>query len=480
MKKIILGSLAVGMCLALAACGTTTNADAAVSTLSNQLDHTANIISNVQTVSPTQITAENMSEFASYNSSNAQNSFTSEEYYKLGILNKTALIKNHLSGLKLSKAQQSAVRDLTEDLAQYTNSVSNSKTELSNTLRSIENLKRNYSKNEERINAKLSRLASNSNARLSYYQNILNTLSQLEQFIKTDTSTDTKTENPSNLGVKIVDLKDLENKESEEETTLENNKTTKASLQKNIDTYLPETKCPECGEKVNGKICPNCGKQLPIQNATKQINNSTLQPINNMPINNMPINNPAINPINNPMNMPINNGIYNYTNPANPYRFNSNNINHAAYPYGNGYYGGGNYGMYGINNGYYNAGIFNPNRNTDTYAPYMRNIDTYKGFGYGEENATFVNDEIENDKKKDVKVEEKQEEPEEVLQETVAQEEKTKEEAKVNVVEPENENRQPKLRRNVAKNVTRKAPPEEAKAHEKIHKFEEVENEKFS
>lgn len=384
MKKVILGTLALGMCLTLTACGTPAKTDATISTLSNQLDHTANIISSVQTVSPTQITAENMNEYASMNAGNAQNSLTNEEYYKLDILNKAAIIKNNLSGLKLSKAQKFAVRDLTDDLSKYTNSVSNSKSELSTTLKAIESLKKNYTKNEDRITAKLNRLISNSNARLSYYQNILNTLSQLQQLIKTDSGT----QNPSNLGVKIADVKDVENKENTPTQTDKEDKSTKTTLQKNIDTYLPETKCPECGEKVNGKVCPNCGKEV--------VSNQQTNPINN-----------PVAPIN---NMPINNGYYyNNANPANPYKFNSNNINHAAYPYGNyGYYGANfanngiynngyngiyNNGMY--NNGFYNnAGIFNPNRNTDTYAPYMRNIDTYKGFGYGENmngNATFAN-----------------------------------------------------------------------------------------
>ncbi len=464
MKKIFLGTLALGMCLTLTACGTPAKTDATISTLSNQLDHTANIISSVQTVSPTQITAENMNEYASMNAGNAQNSLTNEEYYKLDILNKTAILKNNLSGLKLSKAQMFAVRDLTDDLSKYTNSVSNSKSELSTTLKAIESLKKNYTKNEERITAKLNRLISNSNARLSYYQNILNTLSQLQQFIKTESGT----QNPSNLGVKIADVKDVENKENTSAQTDKEEKSTKTGLQKNIDTYLPETKCPECGEKVNGKVCPKCGKEVVV------------------------IKNPQTNPINNPVapinNMPINNGYYyNNANPANPYKFNSNSINHAASPYGNyGYYGTNfanngvynngyngiyNSGIYGngyngmYNNGFYNnAGIFNPNRNTDTYAPYMRNIDTYKGFGYGENmngNATFVN---------------LDEEIETPAEETSKTNEKT-DEAKIQIINTPDE--APSL---TSKNLKfRKHRPakiekeKQAKAHQQISK-DEIEN----
>ena len=53
MKKILLGTFAIGMCFVLSACGTSQN-DATLTKLGNQLDETANTISKIQTLNPTE------------------------------------------------------------------------------------------------------------------------------------------------------------------------------------------------------------------------------------------------------------------------------------------------------------------------------------------------------------------------------------------------------------------------------------------
>lgn len=357
MKKIILGSLAVAMCFTVTACGTS-QGNATVTSLGNQLDQTANTISSVETVSPTELTlSEVMNEEESKDSCKhslhdnmllAQQSLLNEEYYKMDILNKTSKIKNKLSkDVKLSKAQANAVKELTSNLTKYTNSVGYTRNELKNTVKSISSLKKNTDKNSDKINAKLNKLACNSNTRACYYQNILNTLNQIENFIGIDeddtNSQDSTTETPNNL-------------ENETNSTEPQNK---SGLPKNIDTYLPSTNqtCPKCGNEItdaqNNKTCPNCGAEL-------------VTPIPVTPYNNMPYNTPY--------NAP-------YNTPYNPY--NSNNFNPYANNYGGMPY---NYGMqnYGYNTPYapYNRAGFNPNRNTDSFGPMARNIDTYRGYGY--------------------------------------------------------------------------------------------------
>ncbi len=379
MKKFFLGALALTMCVALTACGSA-KPDATISSLSTQLDNTANIVSKVQTISPTDISTNDMSQFSTMSAESARGSLANEEYYKMDILNKTAKIKNGLSGLKLSKAQASAIRDLTDNLTKYTNSVSNSKSELSSTVKSISSMKKNYNKNQDKINAKLNRLANNSNARVSYYQNILNTLDQIEQYIQ-------PSQDEKSLGYNIADVEDVVDDTNQEQEKEDKQVTHKRhNMKRNIDTYLPQTTCPECGKEINGKVCPNCGKTVVIPERVHQTDNR----LNN-----------GVAPINYGYGngaMPMYNGYYgyngNFMNPANPYGFNSNNINYGAYP--NRF--GGNYGFYGNN-------MLNPNRNTDTYAPYMRNIDTYKGFGgYNgiNQQTTFVSKE-----ETDEKIEEK-------------------------------------------------------------------------
>ncbi len=257
MKKILLGVTATALSLTLAACGTSAN-DAAVKSLSNQLDETSNTISDFKIVNPSDIsmTKETLSTLATSDNSiydnliNTQQSLLNEEYYKTDILSRTANIKNCLSkDIKLSKAQISAVKDLTNNLSKYTNSISYTKSELNSAVKSVSTMKKNASKNADKISAKLSRIVCNSNARSAYYENILNTLSQLENFLccedcNNDTSEET-TQQPSTTENEQSQPATLQSKNIENETNPQNstksseNQSTQKGLPINIDTYAP-------------------------------------------------------------------------------------------------------------------------------------------------------------------------------------------------------------------------------------------------
>ena len=296
MKKIFLGITAVALTLTLAACGTS-GSSAAITSLSNQLDETSNTVSNMQTVNTSDISLAKSLESDGLLAStrNTQQALLNEELYKTDILEKTAELKSSLSkDLKLSKAQISAVKDLTTNLAKYTNSVSYSKSELSNTVKSISSLKKNVAKNSDRISAKLNRLACNSNSRSAYYENILNTLEELENILpeasgtETNETTQTKTKN--------IDTYAIEPQNAENSETADN-----ADNSETTDDTENQTNCPNC-------------QQYPINNPNYRINGA---------------------------------------------------------------------------NRYFNR--FNPNRNTDTYGPTLRNIDTYgiNSYNYGYGNAGY-------------------------------------------------------------------------------------------
>lgn len=195
MKKLVLGILAVSMCLTLTGCKN--EQDGAVTSLGNQLDETANTLSNFSTINPNDINvdkdtldkiATNASKENMYdNLISTQHALLNEEYYKTNILDKTAKIKNNLnSDLKLSKAQISALKELTSNLQRYTTSINYSKNELNNSVKAISNMKKNVDKNADKINVKLNKLACNSNVRSTYYENIINTLNQIEGYISSD------------------------------------------------------------------------------------------------------------------------------------------------------------------------------------------------------------------------------------------------------------------------------------------------------
>lgn len=257
MKKILLGFTATALSLTLAACGTSAN-DAAVKSLSNQLDETSNTISDFKIVNPSDISMskETLSTLATSDKSiydnliNTQQSLLNEEYYKTDILSRTANIKNCLSkDIKLSKAQISAVKDLTNNLSKYTNSISYTKSELNSAVKSVSTMKKNASKNADKINAKLSRIVCNSNARSAYYQNILNTLTQLENYLCCDDcNNDTNEENtqqPSptennQTQSATSQSKNIENKtNSQNSTESTESQSTQKGLPINIDTYAP-------------------------------------------------------------------------------------------------------------------------------------------------------------------------------------------------------------------------------------------------
>ncbi len=373
MKKIILGATALIMCVALAGCGSTTSA---ITSLENQLDETANTISSIQSVNPSDISlTQSMLEGTSStsdsdeiynNSQNTQQSLATEEFYKMDILNKTAKIKNNLSkDLKLSKAQISAVNDLTNSLNRYTNSVAYSKNEMDNTVKSISTMKKNVDKNSDKINAKLNRLMCNSNARSTYYQNILNTLDQIETY---------------------VGCEDCKN---DTYSYAENNHEQNFAPQKNMKKF--DMPAPEKSENVAEDVSNDI------------FNSNNINRLGGYGMNGGYLPNGA-------------NGVGYGAGYGAPYGINRNvgrngliyNSNGAGYGYGANGYGVNNYGAdgytnygangYGANgygaNGYgangYGAngyGVaynrlygtrFNPNRNTDTYAPLMRNIDTYQ------------------------------------------------------------------------------------------------------
>lgn len=331
MKKIFLGAIAVTLSLALTACGTSANS-ATITNLGNQLDETANTVSNIQTVNPTDLNlTKNMLETMSSSTSNnklysnaynTQQNLINEEYYKTDILKKTANIKNSLSkDIKLSKAQITAVKDLTSSLAKYTNSIAYTQGEMTNTIKSISSMKKNIDKNSDKINAKLNRLACNSNSRSSYYENLLNTLEQLETCL--DIEEESNTQN----------IQTMDNKTDNSDHTSDTTDNEQNDANNNIDTYRP-------GNKNHKKIkqCPDCQPNYPSKY--------------NENLNNAKNYNQYYNP------NAVNNGIY----------------NNPAVPYGN---------------VYNRFNRFNPSRNTDTYGPTMRNIDTYgynsanNGYGYG-------------------------------------------------------------------------------------------------
>ena len=318
MKKLILGITGVLLSITLMACGASTS-DATLTSLANQLDETSNTISSMQTANPSELVLSNyttQNEQIYQNARNTQQNLLNEEYYKTDILQETAKIKNCLGkNLKLSKAQISAIKDLTSSLAKYTNSVSYTQSEMKNAIKSVSNMKKNVDKNADKINAKLNKIACNSNARSSYYENILNTLAELENCLDIESMSNT-----------------TQNANYAEQNTDTQTESEKSGLVKNIDTYISNDN----------------------ENTENDTNHTPYYPNTN----NLPYANDFVRP---PYYFGRYGNVYNRYDRFNPNRntdtYGPMTRNIDTYGRGNANYGYNGYGNYGngINNGFYNG-----------------------------------------------------------------------------------------------------------------------------
>ncbi len=377
MKKIIVTITALLLCVTLMGCGNQ-NTNSTMTDLCNQLDSTSNTISTLETVNPNNINfskemletiPEKSSDNFYRNMLQTQQTLLNEEYFKTAILGHTAKIKNNISSdIKLAKSQNNAIRELTSNLKKYTNSITNTKNDMSTAIKNISSLKKNFENNCETINAKMNRINCNSNSRLSYYQNIISTLKEIEDNLNLDNRKNNEYQNSNSIS-----QQNQINQKAESQTD------------KTLETDSNKENC--CDNKLE-----NCQNDEQCQQ-------------NNVEVKQTPYNTFNSNNINRLAYAPYAYGNYYYGNVANPmyapYR-NSNFGMNGMYGMNgiytpNGLYGMNGFGMYGnygampynfYGNAFpnsiaeYNTGNMNfGNRyiqNTDTYAPIVRNIDTYR------------------------------------------------------------------------------------------------------
>ena len=332
-NKILLGGLSLLLCLTMTACGNS-NENTAINSLSNQLDRTNNSVASIKEISESDfdIAEDVMDKFADENYADnlqrniniTKNALLQEQLYKQEVLDKTAKIKNYLSrdDIKLAKKQTSALKDLTNSLSKYNYNVAYSGNEYNSTFRNYNSMKRYADRNTYRLNAKLNKLACNSNARCSYYENLLNTLNQVENVLGIQ---DDNTQLPNTI---------IDNKTQTDNNSIIENQNNKT----NIDSYQ------------NDKNSTDFNTINTIDDRKKEsINNDNIDNQQNINANNQ----------NNPTNQNYQRNRYQY-----------NNLGRRN--------------------------IFNPNRNTDTYGPMNRNIDTYRDNNYNGLNNGIYNNGIYN------------------------------------------------------------------------------------
>lgn len=369
--KILIYSMSILSLFLFTGCDSRTDAKS-LTALSNQTERIENVVTidgtdNISSVSPSTF------DLSGYNSiqnhkANSYNNMTRENQLKQEIISLNSEVKCCLKkDVKLAKGKANALKTLTSNISENISKYNKTKSEVTKNVRNINRSLKVPNVNTINAESEYISLNGNMSERYVYLCNIYDNLEQAYFLICENCPNCTSEETPV-----------------QEQTTTKQNKITR--FKKNIDSYAPQTKTIEKNEENKTEETQN--------NSNKNIDSF----INNVP----PVNNGYNNTYGYP-NMPINGGYNQY----------------------NGYY---------YNHGYgYANGLrrFNPGRNTDSFYPYNRNIDTYRfnpNFNYPvngnpieENNSDMVenNENFETQKNHVIEIQPKQE----LVEENVALEE---------------------------------------------------------
>lgn len=322
MKKIFL-SLGCLLFLPVAGCATS-NENNALITLNNQLDRVESVVSStttteVNSVSP-YISNPNQENELSMLKTEAYLNMTSEESLRQNVLSLTSKLKKKDTKYKLSRQKASALNSLSSDLSKYLNYLNNTKSDIKHNVSKIKKSSSTRSYNEELTKSSYISLSNLMNERYIYLENIYCSLSQINIILENSITNDISCENTGDC----------------EENT--QRPVTVSRFRPNIDTYIKNSQNPHQSNNVELERVEEKGieeKEIEEKENVKNIDTMQNTPTNKAPIVNPPVNNFAPN-------------------------------------------------MYGYNNGYnfspYTTPFapLNSGRNTDTFYPYMRNIDTYR------------------------------------------------------------------------------------------------------
>lgn len=338
MKKLLLSAIALGSCFLLVGCGGTSE-EATITNLSNQIDKLNNVISNTKIIENKDIDVSN---FSNGNDTGAikniyqktASSLHEQENLKEKIKNKTAIIKTTLSSQNLQLGNNTkALQELSNSLSKYTSRLYSTNSEFKKVSQAVSNLKSNSNTTNTDLGAKLTRLSSCCDSRVCYYNNILNTLTQIQSILNGGAYVD-QNGNLNNNYFNAYNLNNLYDSNGNVINGYCNNGSCYDTNGNVINDYCFDSN----GNCINGNCAPN---RAYYQNENYLSNNNYLTNYETIP-----------------------------NNPQNP---NENlNPNNKRY-------------FHNANNGYRN-GTFNPNRNTDTYGPGITNIDTYRNY-----NGTYNN-----------------------------------------------------------------------------------------
>lgn len=392
MKKIILSSACLLLALTMTGCANSSSSQS-VKNLNSQLSNVENVVTTTDT---NNMTSEVGSSSDYYNEepenklnqlrNRVYSSIFEEKYLKDQIMTLSGILKSSQNTkYKLAKSDSNAINSLSNDLKKYTACLEESRSEVKSYVSKIKKQARSNNVNNQEIASLYQSLDNVMNERKAYLSNLLNTMNEIATILENNNVIDMNT-NYDSLNNFYSDYYN-DNGQSNDNTSdiadMYNN-----SNQRDYD-YRPNRQYQD--NYNNGKTINDY--QYNNQNNTNKNmnnkNNTTNNYVNNSENTNNDTNNNKTqkglvknidtykansgnasdnanlaNNENNGNNNMIANNRMRY--PGNAYNRPYNNR-----PYNNPYYNN-YYPSYGYNRG------FNPGRNTDTYYPLNKNIDTYR------------------------------------------------------------------------------------------------------
>lgn len=319
--------------------GCAKNQDATITNLANQLDLLNNTVTSVSKTANEIPPLSSLTKQQTINYSGVYQSANEiknlQTNYKTAILAKNGLIKSKIANDKLELSNQNikALTDLTNSLSKDTKRLNETKSEFKTSLNDMKKVIDSSNFSTSQVSAKINRLSNCMDTQNCYYKNLLSTLNSIESILEIEDNS--------------FDYSLLSQQNNYDSHPVRNN--TKPDLEELLYSFLLQQNIQNLNKENNKNSTENKDKENYCEECeeTPQTNFYPQSYI-------------GYNRLNYGYNNAFNNRYYPF-NTYTPYNYSNNMYGYSPYAY---------YG-YGINR-------INPTRNTDSYRPWVVNIDTYR------------------------------------------------------------------------------------------------------
>ena len=390
MKKIIISSVCMIMALTMTGCASN-NETQALENVNAQVNKVYSVVNSTGMNETSEV-----SPAGTYNDNTANNQLSSlrgrsyqnmieEDYLRQEALELCNCLKDASANkYKLGKQNVAALKSLTVDLDKYATLLEETKPEVKDQVKAIKKHTQFKSLDMQQATSSYNSLNNVMTERRAYLDNLINTMNEIEKILQNSQVEDGSNTKNITQNSNITDTNQINNSENlidGENDITDDNSTNQDVNQENTNyshrRFHRHNRWRKRNEQAQYYRPEN---QVQEQTTNTTENTKTKQRFKkNIDTYNNQINNNEVTNIEQPQNIVGNNNT-NYINRPQPRVYgNGRRNNMQGYnqygQYGNGYYGYNNWQYDGMP---YRNQVTNPGRNTDTFYPYRRNIDTYR------------------------------------------------------------------------------------------------------